>query len=375
MEKIVIACQSCGYLIKDIVNVYADKDYEVTIMASRKSIDGIKDSLSAGITTSVVISYDRSSSIKRILTWGICALQMLFKIGFSYRNSQVLYVSNPPFSPLLPLFLRNSFSVLIWDIYPDVLINQNVIAENNFIAKWWERANKKVYKKAVCVYTLSVGMKKCLEKYVDEKKIKVVPLWPDNSNLHLIEKYDNLFLKQNHLEGKFIVMYSGNMGDTHRMDVLVDVAKQITDEEIVFVLIGEGGKKKLIEKRISDENVKNVLLFPYQPYDFLSHSLSAADLAVITLDSVSSQMSVPSKTFNMMSLGKPLLCIASPDSELGAIVKTFDVGKIFPPEDVVGMTDFVLTLKSDEIVKTQYSNNSLEASKSFNVENAKLFLA
>lgn len=375
MEKIVIACQSCGYLIKDIANVYADKDYEVTIMASRKSIDGIKDSLSAGITTSVVISYDRSSLIKRILTWGICASQMLFKIGFSYRNSQVLYVSNPPFAPLLPLFLRNSFSVLIWDIYPDVLINQNVIAENNFIAKWWERANKKVYKKAVCVYTLSVGMKKCLEKYVDEKKIKVVPLWPDNSNLHLIEKYDNLFLKQNHLEGKFIVMYSGNMGDTHRMDVLVDVAKQITDEEIVFVLIGEGGKKKLIEKRISDENVKNVLLFPYQPYDFLSHSLSAADLAVITLDSVSSQMSVPSKTFNMMSLGKPLLCIASPDSELGAIVKTFDVGKIFPPEDVVGMTDFVLTLKSDEIVKTQYSNNSLETSKSFNVENAKLFLA
>lgn len=373
-NKLVIACQSCGYLIKDIANAYADKGFDVAILASRESINGIKDSLTAGITTSVVMSYDRSSSFRRIFTWGICAWQMLFKIGFSYRKSSMLYVSNPPLAPLLPLFLRNSFSVLIWDIYPDVLINQHVITDGNFIAKWWERANEKVYKKAICVYTLSVGMKKCLEKYVDEKKVKVVPLWPDNSNLHLIEKNDNLFIKQNHLEGKFIVMYSGNMGDTHRMDVLVDVAKQITDEEIVFVLIGEGGKKKLIEKRICEENVKNVLLLPYQPYEFLSHSLSAADIAVITLDAVSSQMSVPSKTFNMMSLGKPLLCIASPDSELGNIVRSYKVGEIFTPEEILEMTTFVIKLRNEPSVKNEYSENSKEASKAFSVENAKKFL-
>ena len=374
---IVIACQSCGYLIKDIANAYADTGYDVILLTSRNSQNSIKSSLRVGIKMKSVIAYNKTSSLKRVFTWGICALQMLYKIGFCYRycGYRVLYVSNPPLAPLLPLVLRNKFSVLIWDIYPDVLVNQHVISKDNFIARWWGNANKKVYKRAEHVFTISDGMKNCLSQYVDADRIKVIPLWPDNTNLQRVDKQSNLFIKQNHLEGKFIVMYSGNMGNTHRMDVLVDVAKQITDEEIVFVLIGEGGKKKLIEKRISDENVKNVLLFPYQPYDFLSHSLSAADLAVITLDSVSSQMSVPSKTFNMMSLGKPLLCIASPDSELGAIVKTYDVGKIFPPEDVVGMTDFVLTLKSDEIVKNQYSNNSLEASKSFNVENAKLFLA
>lgn len=373
-NKLVIACQSCGYLIKDIANAYVDKGVEVAILASRESINGIKDALTEGITTSFVKSYDRSSSFRRIFTWGICALQMLFKIGFSYRKSSVLYVSNPPLAPLLPLFLRNSFSVLIWDIYPDVLINQNVIAENNIIAKWWRKANKKVYKRATNVYTLSEGMKNCLETYVDEKKIKVVPLWPDNTNLHLIEKDDNLFIKQNHLEGKFIVMYSGNMGDTHRMDVLVDVAKQVEDEDIVFVLIGEGGKKKVIEKRVAEVKLTNVILLPYQPYDFLSHSLSAADIAVITLDSVSSQMSVPSKTFNMMSLGKPLLCIASPDSELGNIVRSYKVGEIFTPEEILGMTTFVIKLRNEPTVKNQYSENSKEASKAFSVENAKKFL-
>ena len=75
----------------------------------------------------------------------------------------------------------------------------------------------------------------CLSQYVDADRIKVIPLWPDNTNLQRVDKERNLFIKQNKLEGKFIVMYSGNLGDTHRMDVLVDVAKRITDENIVFV--------------------------------------------------------------------------------------------------------------------------------------------
>ncbi len=372
-KNIVIACQSCGYLLKDIANAYASAGYEVLCMISKDSQQRIKDSLLDGIKMETVISYNRLSSFKRVFTWCVCALQMLFKIGLSHRKSHVLYVSNPPFAPLLPLILNNRFSILIWDIYPDVLVNQHVIPEGNFIAKWWRKANKKVYKRASCVYTLSEGMKDCLKTYVDEKILKVVPLWPDNSNLHFIKKNDNLFIRKNHLEGKFIVMYSGNMGDTHRMDVLLDVAKNV-GEDIVFVLIGEGGKKKIIEKRAAEENLKNVLILPYQPYDFLSHSLSAADIAVITLDAVSSQVSVPSKTFNMMSLGKPLLCIASPESELGNIVKKYQIGEIFQPENIDGITEFVLKLKHDDDFRRQYAENSLKASREFSVENAKKFV-
>jgi glycosyltransferase involved in cell wall biosynthesis len=286
----------------------------------------------------------------------------------------VLYVSNPPLAPLLPLVLRNKFSVLIWDIYPDVLVNQHVISQTNIISKWWCIANKKVYKRAEHVYTISDGMKVCLSAYISNNRIKVIPLWPDNTNLHRVEKLDNLFIKNNQLEGKFVVMYSGNLGNTHRMDVLVDVAKRVNDDDIVFVLIGEGGKKKIIEQRVAEENVKNVLLLPYQPYEFLSHSLSAADIAVVTLDTESSAMSVPSKTFNMMSLGAPLMCIASPESELGNIVRRFQVGNIFQPDNIDGITEFVLKLKHDKALRSQYVDNSLRASREFSVENAKMFV-
>lgn len=371
-KKIVLACQTCGYLLKDIANAYNKAGYDVTVMTSLSSQKSIRDYLSKEIILKTVVTYDKSSSLKRIFTWVWCAIQMYFKILFGYRDSVVLYVSNPPFGPLLPLLLRNKFSLLIWDIYPDVLVNQHVVSESNTVAKWWRKVNRKVYNRADHVFTISEGMKDCLSQYVEKDRIKVIPLWPDNSNLHYIKKKDNQFIKQHGLEGKFIVMYSGNLGDTHRMDVLVDVAKRIQD--VMFILIGEGGKKKMIEQRVNDEGVKNVMMLPYQPYEFLSHSLSAADVAVVTLDSASSQMSVPSKTFNMMLLGLPLLSIASPESELGHIIKQYKVGEIFLPENIDGITDYLIRLKTDENQIKLYAENSLQASRNFTVENAKAYV-
>ena len=75
-----------------------------------------------------------------------------------------------------------------------------------------------------------------------------------------------------------------------------------------------------------------------------------------------------------MSLGTPLLCIASPKSELGNIVRNYSVGDIFEPEDVTGITDFVLKLKINDSVRKQYAENSLKASKDFSPENAKMFI-
>ena len=373
INKIVIACQTCGYLVKDIAKAYSEANYDVTIIASRVSQRIIKDSLHNNVGYRSVITYNRSSAIKRILTWGVCTIQMFLKIGFRYREWNVLYVSNPPLAPLLPLILRNKFSVLIWDIYPDVLVNQNVINNNNLIARLWRKANRSVYNNAEHIYTISDGMKKCLSQYVDESKIKVVPLWPDGM-MRRIDKSENLFIKEQKLEGKFVVMYSGNLGNTHRMDVLLDVAKLIHDEDFVFLLIGEGAKKRIIEERIGKEKIRNVRLLPFQPLEMLPYSLSAADIAVVTLDTNSSQMSVPSKTFNLMAVGVPLLCIASPDSELGNLVRKYEVGAIYPPESAVEMAEFVIHLKTEEQVKNRYRTNAMVAAQYFTSKNAKMFV-
>lgn len=372
-KSIAIACQSSGYLMRDIIKVYHTADYEVTLISSKVCWNDIKEDLPKSIKFRRVIMYDKSSTLKRLLTWCFCTLQMWWKIFVHHNKDEVLYVSNPPFGPLLPLFLGNEFSLLIWDIYPDVLVSQHVFGKESRVVKWWSNKNRKVFSRAKHVFTISDGMKKCLSKYVDENKIKVVPLWPDGM-MQRVDKSENLFIKEQKLEGKFVVMYSGNLGNTHRMDVLLDVAQLVHDEDVVFLLIGEGGKKKMIKERIDKEGIKNVRLLPYQPLEMLPHSLSAANIAVVTLDTTSSQMSVPSKTFNLMAVGAPLMCIASPDSELGNLIRKYNVGVIYPPESVVEMAKFVMNLKTEEQARVRYMANAKAAAKDFTNKNAKIFI-
>ena len=361
-SKIVIINQTSGYLMRDICRAFKER-YEDVVLIASWPVDGVK--------TDRIAAYDKRSSSRRIWTWMLATIQIWWKLVVKYRDYELFIVSNPPTSSLLPLIVKNPFSFLIFDIYPDVLVSQGTMSGRNYLVRRWREANEKVYAKAKWVFTISEGMKKCLCQYVDAEKIKVVPLWPNNAQIHKIEKCDNQFIKEHHLEDKFIVLYSGNLGSTHRMDVLVDVAKIV--EDATFLIIGEGAKKKEIENRIDKEQCKNVMLLPRQPYELLSHSLSAADIAVVSLDMNASQMSVPSKAFNLMAVGAPIMGIASPDSELVKMIDKFEMGRTFSPDDIEEMAAFVREMKNNSILKNRLSHNALSASRYFTSDNARLF--
>ena len=349
--------------MRDIAHAFSDAYEEVVLMAS-SSVKNVR--------TDRIIAFDKRSSLRRVFSWLVGTMQIWWKVIRKYRDDKLFIVSNPPLAPLLPLFLVNPFSLLIFDIYPDILVNQQIFKESNPIIKWWRKANRKVFAKADQVFTISEGMKECLCQYTEKDKIKVVPLWPNSTHIHPIEKADNQFIRKYRLDGKFVVLYSGNLGSTHRMDVLVDVAQRL--EDVMFVIIGEGAKKRLIADRVEKEKCQNVMLLPYQPLETFSHVLSAADIAVVTLDMKASQMSVPSKTFNVMAVGAPVMGIASPDSELGRMVSQYDMGRIFLPYDIDGMVAFIRKMKDDDSLRTLYSKNSLAASRHYTSENAKMFL-
>lgn len=362
-DHIVLINQSSGYLMEDIACAFSKEYGKVVVISSYDMKNAITDR---------IVPYDKSSSFKRVFTWLVATLQIGWKVVWKYRGRELFIVSNPPLAPLLPLILRNRFKLLIFDIYPDVLVSQQKMKDSNFVIHWWRKANRKVFAKADQVFTISEGMKECLCQYTEKDKIKVVPLWPNSTHIHPIEKADNQFIRKYRLDGKFVVLYSGNLGSTHRMDVLVDVAQRM--EDVMFVIIGEGAKKRLIADRVEKEKCQNVMLLPYQPLETFSHVLSAADIAVVTLDMKASQMSVPSKTFNVMAVGAPVMGIASPDSELGRMVSQYDMGRIFLPDDIDGMVAFIQKMKDDDSLRSLYSKNSLAASRHYTSENAKMFL-
>ena len=366
-KHLVIVNQSSGYLTYDIAEAYKNKGYNVTLITASSECD-IK-----GVCTEKIVKYTRSSSVMRVVTWMLATIQIFFKILLKYRSSELLIISNPPTAPLLPILPPNCYSLLIFDIYPDVLINQEFIGENNPIAIIWRKINCHVFRKAKKIFTISEGMRNCLIKYAHGRIIRVNHLW-SNKSLAYVDFESNLFIKAYHLEKKFIIMYSGNLGNTHPLEILVDLAKEIDDREIQFIIIGEGEKKKIIAEKIQKYHCENVMLLPYQSSEMLSHSLSSIDIAVVTLDSRSSLMSVPSKTYNLIKIGRPIMCIAKSNSELSDIIKKYRIGEIFNQEELIEMKEFILKLKGDKNIWNFYHRNSLDSSRLFTHKNAYLFV-
>ena len=258
----------------------------------------------------------------------------------------------------------------MYDVYPEALKSVG-ITTNNFLFRVWEKWNRRLFRKAEKIVTLSDGMGKLLERYVDRNKIRIIPNWSASEHFNPVDKEHNPFIKEHHLEGKFIVMYSGNIGYTHNVEYLIEVAKELKQErEIQFLIIGEGKKKEALQMMVSEYGLTSCLFLTWQDKTILPYSLGAADLAVITLNDETAFVSVPSKTYNLLAVGAPLLCIAPECSELGSLIQRYDNGCCFNKEAIREMADYIVDLKNNPDKKALLSCHSREASKDFTYKNA-----
>ena len=368
-KRIAIVNQSSGFLVIDVVNAYAEAYEEVVLIAGK--VTPVERQLNPKVRVEEIAKYDRSSAKNRILTWlkGYFGIRRLLK--GKYKGWEVLYFTNPPMSYFAA---KGKYSIGVYDLYPDAL--QSIgIKPSNPIYKCWARKNRKLFAGAERVITLGEGMKKAVSQYVDGSKVEVVYNWSATDSFKPIPKAENPFAKEHGLEDKFVVMYSGNMGYTHSVDKLVDVARLLKGlPEIHFLFVGGGKKKADIEQSIEKDGLNNCTVLDWQPNEMLPYSLATADLGVITLGDESAAVSVPSKTYNLLAVGAPLLCICPEEAEMRELVGKFGNGKCFMPSDVEGMAEYIKGLYSDKDLLKKYSEASLEAAKSFSFENAKLYI-
>jgi glycosyltransferase involved in cell wall biosynthesis len=271
---------------------------------------------------------------------------------------------------LAMLLLRNRFSILIWDVYPDTLKIFG-IGERNVVFRIWASDNKRVFKTATNIFTIGDKMAGLIANYVDREKIKIIRLWTTFQNFASIEKTDNFFINEHGLQNKFVVQYSGNIGRTHNVEVMVDIAKLLKDnDKIIFLIIGKGERMNKISESIRESGLNNCKVLPFQADHVFPYSLSAADMGVVILDSRTSQGSIPNKAYNLMAAGQPILYIASKESELNIYAHKYANGKCFDAKDLNEIASFIKELSEDVDLQLHYKRNSLKASGDFSRKNA-----
>jgi glycosyltransferase involved in cell wall biosynthesis len=367
-KKILIVNQNSGYLTIDVANAFKEQYDEVVLMFGLNRVT--ERNFHPDIKIQKTIKYDRSSTVMRLWTWSICTLHLFFLLLFKYRGYHVLYYTNPPMSYFNALVFSNPFSIVVFDTYPDAL-RLIGIKEYSFVYRIWKRINKKVFSKAVQIITLSEGMKKQLRNYVDDKKVKVVSVWSASDTFKPISKLSNPFLIKHNWIDKFVVLYSGNMGIGHKVEVLINVAKKLEEKkEIIFLFVGEGTKKNSLIDLVIKKEIKNVHFLTWQDAENLPYSLASGDLAVVALEPEATHASVPSKTFNYLAVGAPLLAIGSSGSELERLIKVNDLGLYSEGYDLNEIVTFITSLCVSKVEKMKFSQNSLRLSQTFTHKSA-----
>jgi glycosyltransferase involved in cell wall biosynthesis len=371
-RKIVILNQAVNYLTIGFANAFKEKFEEVVLVTGSIHTQG--EELNKDIKVHYINKWTERPALKKLLSYSIAMLRMWWLLKTKYKKHEVFFVSVPPMGYLLNLILPNKFSMVIWDVYPDVF-KITGMKESHFIYRVWARFNKLSFRKAYKLFTISERMADLLSVYVPRDKIIIQPIWSIFQENNKCPKEENPFIKEHQLQGKFIVQYSGNIGLTHNVEAMIDLAELMCDvQDVLFQIIGRGPRKPFLEKMVKERGLPNTMFLPFQSDEMFPYSLSAADLGVVILDETTSKGSVPSKSFNLMSYGIPSLYIASSDSQLKVYADKYNHAKCFDKSALQGAKDFIISLKNDSELYNRMSLAAIRAAEDFKRGNADVFV-
>jgi glycosyltransferase involved in cell wall biosynthesis len=273
------------------------------------------------------------------------------------------------------------YVIVVYDIYPDILIRFGKLKESGLIARLWRRMNRLVWENAEIVFTIGEKMAANLAQNFDTGKtsagkVVVISNWADTDWIRPLPKDKNEFaIKYGQLQ-KLTVMYSGNLGNTHDIETFLAAAKKLRKEHSIhFMIIGEGAKSNIVEKAKLDDNLENLTILPFQPESVLPLSLPTADISVITLDKGGEGLSVPSKTHYYMAAGSVLLGLCDENSEIGSIICEHNCGIVTNPGEASSMAKAILELLHNQAQLREFRVNSrIAAEKYYSRKNTSMYV-
>jgi colanic acid biosynthesis glycosyl transferase WcaI len=275
------------------------------------------------------------------------------------QDYDVLLISNPALEVWLPFIL---LSVLrckpavfsVHDVYPDVGVSLGIF-RSKLIVSVVGYLERFCLDRSSKVRILSESFIKPLRSLgVTDDKMELVYDWVDTDLIKPLPK-DNNFAREHQLVNHFVVLYAGNIGLSQGLEQVLAVAELLQDqEEIKFVLVGDGAGRAPLMTEASRLNLGNVRFLPFQPRNRLPEVLATADVSLVTLKKGVGAASLPSKSFSILASGRPILASVDEGSDTWNLVKRSQAGICVPPEDPGAIARAILELKNDERLRNNF---------------------
>jgi len=303
------------------------------------------------------------NAVLRAFRYFLISVVQLWK-GIWAKDIDLIYVaSTPPTQGALAALVKKCkkvpFVYNLQDIFPDSLVGTGLTKKGSLLWKIGRVIENFTYRNADKIIVISEDFKKnIMAKGVPEEKIVVIYNWVDQNAVVDIPRSENILFDRYGLDrSKFYITYNGNIGLTQNMDMLLEVAKALeANEDIQFVLVGNGAYLEEVKRIIAERNVQNVTLLPFQPYEEISHVFSLGDVGLVISKPGVGANSVPSKTWSIMSASRPVLANFD-ENELKSIIEKNNCGIFTKAGDKVAFADAILKLYGDRELCKEMGRN------------------
>ncbi len=283
-------------------------------------------------------SFGKSSIPIRLLGGVSFTLQAIAR-ALALRPIHAILVSTaPPMASLAAVVIgalrRVPIKYWVMDLNPDQSIALGVVRERSVVARLFDGLNRLVLRRATDVVVLDRFMAERVNRKLDVgDRLTIIPPWPHEDHLEDVRHQDNPFRQRHALEGKRVIMYSGNHGPSNPIGTVLKAARRLTDlPDLIFLFVGGGIGKAEVDAATGP----TIRSLPYQPLDQLRYSLSAADVHLVTVGDAIVGIVHPSKVYGALAVGRPILLLGPERSHVGEMVRNHDIGWRISHGDVDG---------------------------------------
>jgi putative colanic acid biosynthesis glycosyltransferase WcaI len=322
--------------LTSLAEALAERGHEVRVLAARRAYDDparrfAKRERYQGIEIERVggTGFGKDAKWRRALDFGSFLMRAGLRILLMPRADRVVALTSPPLvAALAALRCRmrgERFVYWVMDMNPDEALAAGWLRPG-VVAWLLERVSRFTLHAADAVVVLDRYMeKRVLAKGVATERVWVVPPWSLDRYAYFDREGRAAFRERHGLTGKYVVMYSGNHSPVHPLDTLLETAVWFqADPRFCFVFVGGGSEFRRLRGLAEARSLANVKFLPYQPIESLSGSLSAADLQAVVLGSAMVGTIHPSKLYNILAVGSPVLYVGPERSHVSDAMQSDD---------------------------------------------------
>lgn len=349
---------STGYIMGEIANAMTEK-YEVKVICGPEVYDEKKKGVSSNLQSIdksielirvAPVKENKENTLSRIKKFLLMSWQ-LYKVARKRINKgdHVLMVSNP--FPLIVLmgYLRRkrdfNLSMLVHDVFPEGLYTEMSIPS------WAYSVTEKIFNKAYSSVDILISIGRDMNDILERKcygqkhqpKIVMIENWGDVEGIKPMEKVKDGFIK---------IQYAGNIGNAQGVGEFVEYLYGARNKAVHFGIWGTGSAEEHIKTRVAELGLEEQVRF-YGPYSRNQQTevLNDSDLSLVILVKGMYGLGVPSKTYNILAAGKPILYVGEKGTEIWQTVEENEIGFCFEPDDRKCIVSFLQSLGTGDLSK------------------------